>query len=224
MGPGPLLDRLEAQRNRALNRGEIGRYLVTFVDNHDGFWQDGRFGYRASDEQIIAAIGYLLCSLGTACIYYGTEQGFSGHGGDNEIREAMFNKAAPGKNLLNTDCRIYKEIAKIAAVMRRTPPLRFGRMYFRQISGDGVHFGFPFGSTYTLAFSRMLSGSEVLVAYNVSDAARSDCVVVDRSLHEPKETMAYLYGGSGNTRVEQAPDGTRFVRLNLPGRTFAILA
>jgi hypothetical protein len=23
----------------ALNRGEIGRYLVTFADNHDSFWQ-----------------------------------------------------------------------------------------------------------------------------------------------------------------------------------------
>jgi alpha-amylase len=38
-GPETLLNRLEAQRNRALNRGELGRYLVTFVDNHDSFWQ-----------------------------------------------------------------------------------------------------------------------------------------------------------------------------------------
>ena len=76
--PQTLFDRLEAQRQRALNRGEIGRYLVTFVDNHDSFWQPaGRFANGAPDEQVIAAIGYLLCSLGTACIYYGTEQGFS---------------------------------------------------------------------------------------------------------------------------------------------------
>ena len=39
--PQPLIPRLEAQRNRALNRGEIGRYLVAFVDNHDSFWQPG---------------------------------------------------------------------------------------------------------------------------------------------------------------------------------------
>jgi alpha-amylase len=34
-GPQTLFNRIEAQRERALNRGEIGRYLVTFVDNHD---------------------------------------------------------------------------------------------------------------------------------------------------------------------------------------------
>ena len=89
--PQTLFNRLEAQRSRALNRGEIGRYLVTFVDNHDSFWQpSGRIAAGAPDEQVIAAIGYLLCSLGTACIYYGTEQGFEGQGGDNPMREAMF--------------------------------------------------------------------------------------------------------------------------------------
>ena len=45
-GPQTLFNRLEAQRQRASNRGEIGRYLVTFIDNHDGFWQPGgRFAH-----------------------------------------------------------------------------------------------------------------------------------------------------------------------------------
>jgi alpha-amylase len=222
-GPQTLFGRLEAQRNRALNRGEIGRYLVTFVDNHDSFWQPGRFAWNAPDDQVIGTIGYLLCALGTPCIYYGTEQGFEGHGGDNQMREAMFDRGQAGRNLLNTDCRIYKEISAIAAVMRSSQPLRFGRMYFRQISGDGVHFGFPFGNTYTLAFSRLLYGREMLVAYNVSGDARADCVVVDASLHQPGDRMTYLYGGNGSLAVEQAPDGTHFVRLNLGGWKFAIL-
>src|SRR5207249_5647548 len=135
-GPETLFNRLEAQRERALNRGEIGRYLVTFVDNHDSFWQpSGRIAAGAPDEQVIAAIGYLLCALGTPCIYYGMEQGFEGHGSDNAIREAMFDTSTPVVNLLNTGCRIYKEIAKIAGVTQATVPLRYGRMYFRQISG-----------------------------------------------------------------------------------------
>ena len=179
-GPETLFNRLEAQRKRALNRGEIGRYLVTFVDNHDSFWQPGRFGSGpAADAQIVGAIGFLLCALGTPCIYYGTEQGFEGQGGDNNIREAMFDKAVPSRNLLNMDCQIYRSIAQIAHVMRNTANLRFGRMYYRQISGDCVHFGFPFGTTYTLAFTRLLWGSEVLVAYNVSNQARNDCIIVD---------------------------------------------
>lgn len=224
-GPESLFARLGAQRNRALNRGELGRYLVTFVDNHDSFWQpDGRFASKASDEQVIGAIGYLLCALGTACIYYGTEQGFSGQGGDNQIREAMFDKATSDKNCLNTNCTIYQAISAIASVARANEPLRFGRMYFRQISGDGVTFGFPYGTTYTLAFSRLLYGREILVAYNVSSDPRTDCVVVDADLHKPSENLTYLYPpGKGAVTVEQAPNGSVFVRLNLDGHQFAIL-
>ena len=223
-GPQTLFDRLEAQRERALNRGEIGRYLVTFVDNHDSFWQSsGRFPNGAPDEQVIAAIGYLLCSLGTACIYYGTEQGFSGHGGDNEMREAMFDNATPSRNLLNTNCTIYQEINKIAGVMRTNEPLRFGRMYFRQISGDSEHFGFPFGFTYTLAFSRILYPNEILVAYNVEDNDRHDSVIVDSILHADGSSMRFLYGGAGTIPVRTATDGSRFVKLDLAPHQFVIL-
>jgi alpha-amylase len=223
-GPQTLFDRLEAQRQRALNRGELGRYLVTFIDNHDSFWQPaGRFANGAPDEQVIAGIGYLLCSLGTACIYYGTEQGFSGHGDDNAIREAMFDDATPGRNLLNTGCTIYQEIAKIAEVMRNNEPLRFGRMYFRQISGNGEQFGLPFGSTYTLAFSRILYPDEILIAYNVADSNRHDSVIVDADLHPDGSSMQFLYGATGTVPVRTASDGSRFVRLDLAPHQFVIL-
>jgi glycosidase len=223
--PQTLFDRLDAQRDRALNRGEIGRYLITFADNHDSFWQpSGRLANGAPDEQVIATIGYLLCALGTPCIYYGTEQGFEGQGGDVQMREAMFDKDRPGKNLLNRDCRIYKAIAEIASVMRSNETLHFGRMYFRQISGDGIHFGFPYGKEYTLAFSRVLYGREALVVYNVSAESRRDCVIVDASLHKEGDHMNFLYGGSGATVVVQsATDGSLFVRLDLEGWQFVIL-
>ncbi len=224
-GPQTLFNRIDAQRQRALNRGEIGRYLVTFIDNHDSFWQPGgRFAQGATDDQVIGAIGFLLCSLGTPCMYYGTEQGFAGQGGDNQIREAMFDKSAGGKSLLNTQCRIYQEIAKIADVMRSQEPLRFGRMYYRQISGNGVDFGFPFGSTYTLAFSRLLYPREVLVAYNVSGQARQDRVLVDATLHPAPSQMTFLYGKSGSIPVQTAPSGARFVELDLDAQQFVILA
>ena len=223
-GPQTLFARLRAQEDRALNRGEMGRYLVRFIDNHDSFWQpSGRFANGAPDDQVIGAIGHLLCGLGTACIYYATEQGFSGQGGDNQMREAMFDKATPGKNLLNTSCEIYQEIAKIAQVLRTSEPLRFGRMYYRQISGDGEHFGFPFGSEYTLAFSRLLYGREVLIAYNVSGKPRNDFVIVDSILHADKSTMRFLYGGAGTVGVRTAANGSRNVQLSLPGFGFAIL-
>jgi alpha-amylase len=224
-GPQTLFNRLEAQRQRALNRGEIGRYLVTFVDNHDGFWQpNGRFANGATDDQVIGAIGYLMCALGTPCIYYGTEQGFSGNGGDNQMREAMFDKAPGGKSLLNRGCRLYQEIARIADVMRQREPLRFGRMYYRQIADASLSFGLPFGSTYTLAFSRLLYGQEVLVAYNTSAAARSDRIVVDATLHPDLSQMTFLYGKPGQVQVQTASTGARFVQLDLAPYQFAILA
>ena len=218
------LTRLEAQRDRALNRGEIGRYLVTFIDNHDNFWQPaGLFGANATDAQIIAGIGFLLCSLGTACIYYGTEQGFAGSGGDNQLREAMFDKNTNGLNLINTNSTIYKGIADIAKVMRTTPALRFGRMYYRPISGNGLQFGLPFGSDYTLAFSRLVYGTEVLVAYNVSGQHRDDFVLVDATLHAPGSTMTFLYGMTGVVPVQGDAAGNAFVQLHLDGRQFVIL-
>ena len=207
-----------------MNRGEIGRYLVTFIDNHDTFWQpDGRFGATASDLQIIGGIGFLLCSLGTPCIYYGTEQGFSGVGGDNSVREAMFDKNNMAKNLLNANCAIYQEIAKIAAVMRSSEPLRFGRMYYREISGNGLDFGLPFGNGYTLSFSRLIYGREVLIAYNVSNNQRDDFVIVDATFHKPGAKLNFLYGSNGSVTVQQTHSGALFVQLHLNAQQFVIL-
>jgi hypothetical protein len=126
----------------------------------------------------------------------------------------MFDKADPGKNLLNTSCRIYQEIATIAQVMRDNAPLRFGRMYFRQI-GDGHNFGLPYGFTYTLAFSRILYPDEVLVAYNTESKTRHDSVIIDSQLHSDQSTMRFLYGGAGTVPVRTASDGARFVQLDL---------
>ncbi|HYZ30784.1 MAG TPA: alpha-amylase family glycosyl hydrolase [Crenalkalicoccus sp.] len=222
--PRALFDRLEAQRQRALNRGELGRYLVTFADNHDSFWQPGgRIANGAPDAQVVGIVGYLLCALGMPVLYYGTEQGFSGSGGDVQMREAMFDRDRPGVNLLNPHCAIYRGIAEIAAVARASEPLRFGRMYFRQIADKSLQFGFPFGTEYTLAFSRILYPQEVLVAYNVSGAARSDRVVVDASLHRPGDRMRFLSGAAGDVGVERAPDGTVYVRLDLAPHQFVVL-
>ena len=223
-GPSTLFNRHAAQQDRALNHGESGKYLVTFIDNHDSFWQpDGRIAATANDLQVIGALGYLLCSLGTPCLYYGTEQGFDGKGDDIAMREAMFDKNQPGVNCLNTHAFIYQEISKIATVMRNCNPLRFGRIYYREISGDRTHFGLPFGSTYTLAFSRLLYGQETLVAFNVSGQPRQDFIIIDSSYHQPGEKLSYLYGNTGTVEVLGNPDGSRFVQLPLTGFQFVIL-
>ncbi|MBI5210215.1 MAG: alpha-amylase [Elusimicrobia bacterium] len=230
VSPSSLINRYEALRERALNRGELGRYMVTFLDNHDQIGQayKRRFAAGAQDAQVVAAVGYLLCALGTPCLYYGTEQGFSGEGpSDHLIRETMFDLRNPGRDFLNKDCRIYREIAKIAKVNGEHPGLRFGRMYFREVSGDGLHFGHPQDHPCTLAFSRVLAKEELLVAYNTSTTERRrDCVMIDGGLHPAGSRMTYLYGGRGDVAVETHPDpanGARYVRLDLDPMQFVIL-
>jgi alpha-amylase len=107
--------------------------------------------------------------------------------------------------------------------MRSAEPLRFGRMYFRQISGDGVNFGLPFGGDYTLAFSRVLYAQEVLVAYNVSANPRNDCIIIDATLRQDGDTLNFLYGATGSVTARTAGNGTRFVQLNLAPHQFVIL-
>lgn len=229
--PSRLGARYDALRGHALSRGELGRYLVTFVDNHDQIGQNykRRFAAGATDEQVIAGLGWLLCALGTPCVYYGTEQGLEGEGhGDEFIREALFDPDDPARDILNPDCRIYRETAAIARVNRENPALRFGRMYMRDVSGDGVGFRPPDRQPCTLAFSRVLADREVLVAYNTSTTeTREDFVIVDSAMHAPGSTMRYLYGGSGTVEVHKHRDhpvnDSRFVRIGLAPMQFVIL-
>jgi alpha-amylase len=230
--PAAVFSRYDAMRDRALNRGELGQFLVTFLDNHDNVDQDPfkhRFPFGAPDEQVIAGVGFLLCALGIACIYYGTEQGFAGNGkNDRLIRETMFDLADPSRDFLNTNCGIYQEIAKIAAIHRTNPALRFGRMYMRDISGNGRDFGRPQGHPCTLAFSRMLSDQEVVVAYNTSTSdERNDFVCVDARLQRDRANFKFVSGGSGMVPVHRHPDPnnpTRALQLKLKPMQFAVLA
>ena len=72
--------------------------------------------------------------------------------------------------------------------------------------------------------ARLLYGQEVLVAYNVSGDRRQDCIVVDASLHRKGDAMTYLYGDLGSRTLDQADDGTLYVRLPLEPHQFVILA
>jgi len=228
--PPALIDRHEALRDRALNRGELGRYLVTFLDNHDQIGQNykRRFAAGAHDEQVVAAAGYLICAIGTPCLYYGTEQGLAGEGNsDHFIREAMFDLEDGNRNFLNPDCTIYREIGKIAAVNQANPALRFGRMYFRDVSTNGIDFGPPLAHPCTLAFSRVLARQELLVAYNTSTTERrTDRIIVDSGLHRVGDSLKFLYGAEGAVKIQKHPrkgNESQFVQLDLAPMQFVIL-
>ena len=100
---------------------------------------------------------------GVPCLYYGTEQGLHGIGTTNEaVREARWGIAPTFPQ--NTS--FYVAIQKIVAVRNAQPALRYGRFYFRPISGDSVHFSISPYPGGLLAWSRILNDQEVVIVAN----------------------------------------------------------
>jgi len=173
-------------------------------------------------------MGFLLCAIGTPCIYYGTEQGLDGSGdGDWAIRECLFNPGDKKSNLLNPNTPIYQSIAAIAQIRQSSPVLKFGRMFIREISGGGQRFHLPECEECTLAFSRILFKDEILVVFNSSmTRTKEECVLIDFELNEKKTAMECLYGGLEAVPIlgrDEPERNIRYVKLMLNPMQFVIL-
>ena len=89
----------------------LGKHHISILDDHDHVYGEKvRFSsHAASDHQIAAGAAMQLFTLGIPCIYYGSEQAFSGPepsqrqylpdwtGSDRYLREAMFGPEHPRK-------------------------------------------------------------------------------------------------------------------------------
>ncbi len=203
INPAELRARYERLRDLYSDHGRAGQYFVTFVDNHDQIGRSprGRFLHNnPHQKQVVLAVAYLLTSIGVPCIYYGTEQGFDG-GGDHDkyIRECMFGGTwgafnTRGCHFFNDQNQIYRDISRIAEIRLKEPALRYGRQYFREISGNGAEFGHPIDGSCTLAWSRILDDTEIIVAMNLSDRRRDDWITVDSALTPPGSRLNDLLG------------------------------
>jgi glycosidase len=222
-----LRERYDRLHNEYADHGEAGRYFVTFVDNHD---RKHRFMHNNPyPQQAVLAIGYLLTSQGVPCLYYGTEQGFDG-GGDNDsyVRECMFGGEwgafdSKGAHFFNPQHAIYQGIRKIANVRQQQAALRYGRQYFREISGNGRDFGHPLDGHCTLAYSRILDTEEVLVCMNLDSQARQDYITVDNKLSHAGWPMNDLLGSDQqHIRIEES-NGRAHVQVKLQPHQIAIL-
>ncbi len=228
--PSRLRERYEQFKLLYADHGEAGRYFVTFIDNHDQMARQYRrfLHQNPYSKQVILAIGYLLTSQGVPCIYYGTEQGFDG-GGDHDsyVRECMFGGQwgafdSTGHHFFNSDHPIYQRISEIAAVRAREPALRYGRQYFREISGNGIDFDHPMDGRCTLAYSRILDTTEILVVMNLEETPRNDWITVDLKLSPPDIEMINLIDPAKRLSVELR--GKRAaVRVPLDGHQMALL-
>ena len=186
--------RKDILRGLISSHGEIGRYFITFLDNHD---QSQRFYYsdpgnpHAYDDQVTMAVACLFGLQGIPCLYYGTEQGLHGGGNSPEaLREALWGK--PGA--FDRTHPFYRAVREVAAVRAEQPALRYGRQYFRPISGNGGQFGMSTFAPGVLAFSRILDSDEVVLVANTDpNAGWQGEVLVDLALNPPFATYQALY-------------------------------
>ncbi|MDO9009904.1 MAG: alpha-amylase family glycosyl hydrolase, partial [Thiobacillus sp.] len=126
--------------------------VVTLYDDHDQVRKgDNKARFCAGGGTLLAvnALALNALTLGIPCIYYGSEQGLDGEGGnDRYLREAMFGGdfgafRSRGRHCFDENHPIYVALARLLAVRRQHLALRRGRQYLRAISGNGHDFGEP---------------------------------------------------------------------------------
>ncbi|MEO8660696.1 MAG: alpha-amylase family glycosyl hydrolase [Bryobacteraceae bacterium] len=217
--------------------------VVTSVDDHDHVDQGGqkhRFSAGGFGNRTLAACAMNATTMGILCLYYGTEQLFDGEGGgdsaDRYIRESMFGGKfgafrSRGRHFFVETSGIYQELAKIHRLRARQLPLRRGRQFLRQISGDGQNFGFPaqIGGApmrSIVAWSRIFNEQELLCAINTdADLETSSFVTIDNDLNTGGGVLTCLYSSRaadiGQAVTVELRNG-RAVFLRVPAAGFVV--
>jgi hypothetical protein len=216
--------------------------VVTMIDDHDQVCrQRKKERYAAGDPRyrqfVFAALALNMTTLGIPCIYYGTEQGFDGEGGDDRyLRECLFGGEfgafrTRGVHFFDPDHPVYRQLAELLALRRRRIELRRGRQYLREISGDGVFFGVPapLGGALrsVVAWSRIFDRVETVCAVNTDIAQPQGAWVgIDATLHRPGDALHRLYPGTAEMIAATVPveerAGRLAVYLTLPPGSYAV--
>ena len=203
-------DRKAAEVGQLSSHGEAGRYFVSFLDNHD---QHERIQHPSTPvDQVTLALALLFSLQGIPCVYYGTEQGLSGTvkpdgtpdlSANESTREALWGKTPTAFDKSHPK---YQVIKALAALRGNEPALSYGRLYFREVSGNGTDFGHSSGNGGVVAFSRILVDREILVVANTNpNSGFSGSVIVDRDINATPRQMRVAFsnrGSSGTGRVQ----------------------
>ena len=207
--------RKEVQAGIVSSHSEASRYFVTFLDNHDQT-QRFRFEDQANpgwfDDQVTQGLACLFALQGIPCIYYGTEQGLSGRGGsDAAVREALWGK--PGG--FDVTHPMFRATETIAGVRAARPALRYGRQYFRPISGDRRTFSISPFAPGVLAMARVLNDDEVIVIANAAaNNGAAVSVIVDANLHKPGDRFRTLYSNKAQANPPEPVERLTGVRVD----------
>jgi glycosidase len=197
-------DRKEQEKGQLSSHGEAGRYFVSFLDNHD---QHERIQHpNTPPEQVSLALALLFSLQGIPCLYYGTEQGLAGTVHEDGTPDLTANESTRealwGKKPVAFDRQhpAYQLIQALSSLRTSEPALAYGRLYFREVSGNGTDFGHSGGTGGIVAFSRILVDREVLVVANTSSTDDfSGSVIVDRDLNQTSRPMKVAFSNRGTT-------------------------
>lgn len=218
--------------------------VVTVLDDHDQVRKGGskaRFcaNGSATASMVASAFGLQAMSLGIPMLYYGTEQMFDGEGGnDRYIRECMFGGPfgafrSKSRHFFDEGNPAYTAIRDLLRVRSEHLVLRRGRQYLRDISFDGVTFFVPqvVGSEMrsVVAWSRILSDTEMLVAFNTSAQLLRVHALVDAGINANIPRFRCVYSTDSDQIDAVAPLsstawGARSAEIRVPANGFTIWA
>jgi glycosidase len=197
-------DRKAAEKDLISSHGEAGKYFVSFLDNHD---QHERFNHPLTPRpQVSLGLAALFCLQGIPSVYYGTEQGLQGTvdgqgqpslDSNESVREALWGRQP---DAFDPDHPLYVQIKALSELRDEEPAIRYGRIYFREVSGNGQDFGQPQGAGGVLAFSRILVDREVVFVANTNSTQTfAGWVVVDLDLNRTPRAVSLRYSNLGTT-------------------------
>jgi len=222
-----LHERFKKLDRVSTSRPEAAKSLITFLDNHDQIESSfkARFATGAEQKQIMGGIGILFALPGIPCLYYGTEQGFSGKGfSDALIREAMFS-ASESISAHNPECCIYRFVQVMAAIRTSEPALIYGTLHFNAISFSGKKYFTSSSINHLICFSRLLFDEEITVLYNISKNI-SRKVYVRLETYVEKNLLKVIVGNHREIKVEKIMHGEEpfaFFSIYLEPMEFVIL-
>jgi hypothetical protein len=214
--------------------------VVTMFDDHDqvskGSYKARFCAYDDGDKLIAAILALNLLSEGIPCIYYGSEQYFDGQGGnDRYIRECMFGGQfgafrSKGYHFFCETHDLFKTVSKINEIRKNNIELRRGRQYLRQISGNGIEFGYPQrmnGRMKTIiSWSRLFNNKEVVIAINTDPyESKTAWVTIDYDLHKTGDSLHILFSTDpARTAVDLvANKNGKAIKLTVPPAGVVIL-
>jgi glycosidase len=249
--PGEFFDHFGGRDEMGEVRA-LGRHHVSVLDDHDMVWRDGKHRFAWNNQtgnallQNAHAVGVQLATPGIPCIYYGTEQCFTGSESqhdesvepryegrvpkaDRYVRESMFGGTfgafgTSGCHFFDANHPTYLRVAALARLRNRDDAvgvaLRRGGLFMHETRAGEEAFHGP-APGEIVAWSRIHEGTAVIAALNTHglEGRRAE-ITIDAALHPPGSSVRVLYRGDfDDERLRSGGEGgTIAVKHDAGGR------